>query len=228
MGNANVTPNAHAAAWIDKQQPDGQRPMRWSPERRIGAGPGLRPGRLWRCLCDGGESAAGSDSRSSTTAGRAGAVRGLRQPAVPVVQQRWIRRLGAYAGVIAGLPDELDRDAVRELLLTGSCDMAGTVAGFTNISIVPGSVSATLAGGSSPTGTVTFVVFGPQAAPPSSCESGGTTLGTASVTANGPYQPSASFTPTAAGTTGGTRTTAATPTTARPTPSAARRWPRRS
>ena len=55
--------------------------------------------------------------------------------------------------------------------------------------------SATLAGGSAPTGTIAFTVFGPQSSPPTSCTSGGTTVGAASVGGNGTYQPSASFTP---------------------------------
>src|SRR5581483_10820412 len=49
-------------------------------------------------------------------------------------------------------------------------------------------------------GTITFKVFGPQTSAPSTCTSGGTTVGTATVSGNGTYGPSAGFTPTSAGT----------------------------
>jgi hypothetical protein len=55
---------------------------------------------------------------------------GSRQPAVAVLAERWIPRLAADADVIAGFPDELDRDRVRELVLDGSPGAAGTLAGF--------------------------------------------------------------------------------------------------
>jgi glyoxylate utilization-related uncharacterized protein len=64
---------------------------------------------------------------------------------------------------------------------------------------IPGpSVSASLAGGSTPSGTITFKVFGPLSSAPSDC-SGGTTVGTATVSGNGPYSPSAGFTPSTVG-----------------------------
>jgi hypothetical protein len=56
---------------------------------------------------------------------------------------------------------------------------------------------AALSGGLAPGGTVTFKVFGPQASAPSDC-SGGTTVGTASVSGSGNYR-SAQFIPSAAG-----------------------------
>jgi hypothetical protein len=70
----------------------------------------------------------------------------------------------------------------------------------TNTAIGTNSISAALSGGSSATGTVTFTVFGPQASAPTTCTSGGTTVGTASVSGNGTYNPNAGFTPSAAGT----------------------------
>ena len=61
------------------------------------------------------------------------------------------------------------------------------------------SISAVLASGTSPTGTITFGVFGPGSEP-TTCTSGGTTVGTAtSVSGNATYHPSAGFTPSAAG-----------------------------
>jgi hypothetical protein len=74
----------------------------------------------------------------------------------------------------------------------------------TNTTIPAGSISSTLAGSSSgataATGTITFKVFGPQATAPTSCTTGGTTVGTATVNGNGTYSSSKPFTPTAAGT----------------------------
>jgi hypothetical protein len=72
-------------------------------------------------------------------------------------------------------------------------------AGTAGSTISASSVSSTLSGGSSPMGTITFTVFGPQSSPPSSCTSGGTTVGTATVSGNGAYNPSSGLTPSAAG-----------------------------
>jgi hypothetical protein len=62
------------------------------------------------------------------------------------------------------------------------------------------SISATLSGGASPTGTVTFKVFGPQSSAPTDC-SGGTPVGATptSVSGNQSYSPSDGFTPPSAG-----------------------------
>ena len=61
------------------------------------------------------------------------------------------------------------------------------------------SVSAVLSGGASPSGTITFKVFGPQPTAPTSCGSGGITVGSASVSGNRTFHPSAGFTPGSAG-----------------------------
>ena len=67
--------------------------------------------------------------------------------------------------------------------------------------VIPrGDLSATLVGGSSETGTVSLIVFGPQASPPASCAAGGTTVGTELVVGDGTYASSADFTPTGPGT----------------------------
>ncbi|HUN79616.1 MAG TPA: hypothetical protein VMU32_11880 [Solirubrobacteraceae bacterium] len=76
---------------------------------------------------------------------------------------------------------------------------SGPLGGAAGSPISAASISATLAEGSSPTGTIAFTVFGPQSSPPSSCASGGTTVGSASVNGDGVYQPSAGFTPPAPG-----------------------------
>jgi len=82
---------------------------------------------------------------------------------------------------------------------TPTLSASGPMAGTAGSPISASQVSATLAEGSSPTGTITFTAFGPQSSPPSSCASGGTTVGTASVNGDGAYQSSAGFTPAAPG-----------------------------
>ena len=73
--------------------------------------------------------------------------------------------------------------------------------GTSGQAIAASSIGSTLAGaGSGAGGTITFTVFGPQATAPSSCTSGGTNVGTATVSGNGTYHPSAGFTPASAGT----------------------------
>jgi hypothetical protein len=74
----------------------------------------------------------------------------------------------------------------------------GPTGGTAGSPIPASSISATLAGGSAPTGTITFTVYGPQSSPPTSC-AGGTAVGTASVNGNGTYQPSSGFTPPSPG-----------------------------
>ena len=65
--------------------------------------------------------------------------------------------------------------------------------------IAPSSVGAMLSSGTSPTGTITFTVFGPQSVPPASCGAGGTVVGSATAAANGQYHPSTAFTPVSPG-----------------------------
>ncbi len=79
-----------------------------------------------------------------------------------------------------------------------SLSVAGPGSGIAGSAISATAESADLSGGSSPTGAITFKVFGPQASAPTDC-SGGTTVGTAGVSGNGTYRPSAGFTPTTAG-----------------------------
>src|SRR5262249_46138915 len=73
-------------------------------------------------------------------------------------------------------------------------------AGVGGTAIAASALSATLSAtsGANATGTVTFTYF-QQASAPSSCSSGGTTIGTATVTGNNTYNPATGFTPTVAG-----------------------------
>jgi hypothetical protein len=77
--------------------------------------------------------------------------------------------------------------------------VSGPTGGLAGNPITASSISATLSGGHAAAGTITFAVFGPQSAPPSVCASGATMVGTASVSGDGAYQPSAGFTPASAG-----------------------------
>ena len=61
------------------------------------------------------------------------------------------------------------------------------------------SISAALSKGASPAGTITFRVFGPESTAPTSCTSGGRTVGTRRVSGNGTYHPLADFIPARAG-----------------------------
>lgn len=82
---------------------------------------------------------------------------------------------------------------------TPTLSVSGPMGGVAGSPIAAASISATLTEGYAATGTITVTVFGPQSSPPSSCASGGTTVGTASVSGDGAYQPSAGFTPASAG-----------------------------
>jgi sugar lactone lactonase YvrE len=61
------------------------------------------------------------------------------------------------------------------------------------------SVSWSVSGGVSPSGTLTFEVFGPQPSPPTNCSAGATTVGSASMSGDGSYSPAVEFTPPQAG-----------------------------
>lgn len=73
--------------------------------------------------------------------------------------------------------------------------------GTTGTTIANTTLAATLALSSGVvTGTITFKVFGPQATAPTSCGTGGTTIGTALPSGNGAWNPSAGFVPASSGT----------------------------
>jgi hypothetical protein len=83
------------------------------------------------------------------------------------------------------------------LSLSGPGSPGTTTAGTT---VPASSITATLGSAYTPaTGAITFTALGPSASAPSNCTSGATTIGTASVSTNGTYHPSAGFTPTAVG-----------------------------
>ena len=95
-----------------------------------------------------------------------------------------------------GISYGADKTFKTKLSLSVSGPLGGAFAGSP---IAASSISATLTAGSALTGTITFTVFGPQSSPPSSCASGGATVGTASVSGSGSYHPSAGFTPPSPG-----------------------------
>jgi hypothetical protein len=83
---------------------------------------------------------------------------------------------------------------------SASLSVSGPLGGaFAGSPIAASQISATLAGGADPTGTIAFTVFGPQTAPPSSCAAAGTALAAASASGDGTYQPAADFTPSSPG-----------------------------
>ena len=78
----------------------------------------------------------------------------------------------------------------------------GPATGTAGTAITAANINSVLAGGTTApavSGTITFTVFGPQATAPTTCTTGGTTVGTATVTGNATYNPTAGFTPTRAG-----------------------------
>ena len=83
--------------------------------------------------------------------------------------------------------------------LTASGPGTGTI----GTSITAGNINALVGGGTiipAVSGTITFTVFGPQATAPTTCTTGGTTVGTGTtVSGNATYHPSAGFTPTGCG-----------------------------
>jgi hypothetical protein len=82
-----------------------------------------------------------------------------------------------------------------------STSLSVPASGVAGTAIAAGSLSATLSGASTgATGTITFTVFGPQSSRPTDCTTGGTTVGTATVSGAGTYHPSAGYTPPSAGT----------------------------
>jgi alpha-tubulin suppressor-like RCC1 family protein len=90
-------------------------------------------------------------------------------------------------------------DGTFTTIATPTLSVTSSPVGVAGTPIAASSISAVLVAGSSPTGTITFTVFGPQSSPPTSCTSGGTTVGTANVSGSGSYQPSAGFTPPSPG-----------------------------
>ena len=82
--------------------------------------------------------------------------------------------------------------------LSATAPPTGTAGTAIAASSINGAFAAS-SGASSATGTITFTVFGPQASNPSTCTSGGTTVGTATAAGNGTYHPNASFTPSQPG-----------------------------
>jgi hypothetical protein len=96
----------------------------------------------------------------------------------------------------SGMPETVVAKASPTLSVTApATGKAGSAIAGSSIDGVFGGSS----GASSATGTITFTVFGPQASAPSTCTSGGTTVGTATAAGDNTYHPNASFTPSQAG-----------------------------
>ena len=96
-------------------------------------------------------------------------------------------------------------DNMQGLLLSStaaipSLSVSAPSSGTAGSLISASSVSASLSAGASPTGSITVTVFGPQSSAPTSCTTGGTTVGSpVTATGDGTYNPSTGFTPPSAG-----------------------------
>lgn len=82
---------------------------------------------------------------------------------------------------------------------TPSLTIVGPGTGSSGSAIALTSIISVLGSGTIPTGTITFTVFGPQATAPTVCTTGGTQVSTVTVSGNGSYETSSSYTPPSAG-----------------------------
>jgi hypothetical protein len=106
---------------------------------------------------------------------------------------------GAVGAAVSGHAVQGAVYAFGQGLASPSVSVSGPVNGTASTAISASSVSASLSSGASPSGSISFSVFGPQSSPPTDCSTGGTTVGTATVSDNGTYNPSAGFTPPSPG-----------------------------
>ncbi|MBV9607259.1 MAG: galactose mutarotase [Solirubrobacterales bacterium] len=82
-----------------------------------------------------------------------------------------------------------------------SLSVSAPATGTAATAIAPGSIGATLSDATSnASGAITYTVFGPQPSAPTNCTTGGTPVGTATVSGSGAYQPSGGYVPPSAGT----------------------------
>jgi hypothetical protein len=116
-------------------------------------------------------------------------------PSVSCPAARYCTAVGDYFDSSGKLLGVLLSAAPASPAVSAAAPAKATVGG----PISAASISAAVARGSAPIGTITFTVFGPRPAPPASCTSGGRTVGSATVSGNGKYHPSADFTPTSRG-----------------------------
>jgi hypothetical protein len=95
--------------------------------------------------------------------------------------------------------------AMSETVVKVSPTVTATAPGTGAIgtAITAANIGSALAGGTTApavSGTITFTVFGPQTTAPTTCTTGGTTVGTGTtVNGNATYHPTAGYTPTGAG-----------------------------
>ncbi len=108
--------------------------------------------------------------------------------------------VGSYVAYNGGSFVEREGMVFTATPATAFLSMSGPLGGaFAGSPISASSISATLAGGSAPSGAIAFTVFGPRSSPPSSCTSGGTPVAAARAYGDGSYQPAAGFTPPSPG-----------------------------
>ena len=116
-----------------------------------------------------------------------------------MVRLLWRRRQQQHGDLDLWLEDVRDDGGQVSPTLTTTGPATGTV----GTAIATTNISSVLAGGTTApaaSGTITFTVFGPQTTAPTTCTTGGTTVGTGTTVAgNATYNPSAGYTPTGAG-----------------------------
>jgi YVTN family beta-propeller protein len=100
---------------------------------------------------------------------------------------------------VAGTGSASAASAPVTLATPTAIGVTASFGGGAGVAIPASAITATLLHAQSGAGgTITFKVFGPQPNAPTDC-SGGTTVGTASVSGNGTYNPSAGYTPSVSG-----------------------------
>jgi hypothetical protein len=95
--------------------------------------------------------------------------------------------------------DDWQAVLLANVFASASLSAAAPATGRAGKAIAPASVTGKLSGGAAPIGRITFSVFGPRSTPPSTCATGGRTVGTATVSGDDTYHPSTGFTPSKTG-----------------------------
>jgi hypothetical protein len=100
---------------------------------------------------------------------------------------------------ITGVTNAVNSSAFTVGKAAPTVTAAAPATGSLNTAIPDSSITSVLSGGLAETGSVTFQVIGPQATAPTTCTTGFTTVGSATVSGNATYTSSAGYTPVAAG-----------------------------
>ena len=108
----------------------------------------------------------------------------------------------SYGGDLANGPaaSACDGSMHETVVQTPAVSVSAPATSQPNTAISQSMITASLAqAASNASGTVTFSVFGPASVPPTTCSTGGTVVGSATVQGNGALSPGGGFTPTSVG-----------------------------